>query len=104
MPAYLLSFRLPRDSGSTPDLRAGWTAFFAAISSHLEDLGNPVFERRSVGETGAGTVLGGYTIVDAAGLEEAAALAARCPLIGRGGGVEVGELTPLGVVAKLAPR
>ncbi|HEX3762912.1 MAG TPA: YciI family protein [Kofleriaceae bacterium] len=93
MPTYLLSFRMPGDYVSTPDTRAHWSAFFDTISTQLEDLGAPIFSRRSVGETGTDTVLGGYSLVDAESLEHAAALAERCPLLNDGGGVDVGELT-----------
>jgi hypothetical protein len=95
MPTYLLSFRMPSDYASTPATRAGWSEFFGTISPHLEDIGNPIFSRRSVGATGAGTVLGGYSLITADSLEQAGALAAGCPLIDRGGGVDVGELAPL---------
>jgi YCII-related domain len=95
MPSYLLSFRAPGDYTPTPDTRAGWNAFFGQISTHLEDIGNPIFSRQSVGETGAGTVLGGYSLINADSLEEARDLAASCPLVHRGGGVEIGEVTPV---------
>jgi hypothetical protein len=95
MPSYLLSFRTPSDYTSTPDARTGWNEFFGGISTHLEDIGNPIFTRESVGEIGAGTVLGGYSLINAGGFEEARELAAGCPLVKRGGGVEIGELTPL---------
>jgi YCII-related domain len=94
MPTYLLSYRMPAGYVSTPDTRASWTAFFDTVSTQLEDIGAPIFTRDSVGETGPHTVLGGYTMIDAASLGQAAALAERCPLIDHGGGVEVGELTP----------
>ena len=97
MPTYLLSFRTPSDYTPTPDTRARWNEFFGTISTHLEEIGNPVFSRRSIGETGAGTVLGGYSLINADTLEQAEALAAGCPLIERGGGVDVGELAPLTV-------
>lgn len=95
MPTYLLSFRMPSNYASTPDTRARWNAFFAGISTHLEDIGNPIFTRRPVGETGAGTELGGYSLINATGLDEASSLAARCPLVNAGGGVEIGELAPV---------
>ncbi len=99
MPTYLLSFRAPRDYVSTPDTRERWGEFFDTISTHLEDLGAPIFSRRSIGETGTETVLGGYSLVDAGSLEQAVALAESCPLVGHGGGVDVGELTDPGVTA-----
>jgi hypothetical protein len=95
MPSYLLSFRTPSDYTSTPDTRADWNEFFGEISTHLEDIGNPIFSRQSVGETGAGTVLGGYSLVNASSLNEARELAADCPLVNCGGGVEIGEVTPV---------
>lgn len=95
MPGYLLSFRAPTDYTSTPGTRAAWNEFFQAISTHLEDIGNPIFSRHSVGETGTGTVLGGYSLINADNFEQARELAASCPLTKLGGGVEIGELTPL---------
>jgi hypothetical protein len=96
MPTFLLSYRMPAGYVSTPDTRADWTAFFETVSTQLEDIGAPIFTRESVGETGPSTVLGGYTMIDASSLEQAAALAQRCPLMRHGGGVEVGELTAPG--------
>jgi hypothetical protein len=93
MPTYLLSFRTPTDYVATPDTRARWNEFFDSISTHLEDLGAPIFSRRSVGQTGPETVLGGYSLVDAGSLEQAMALVENCPLVNHGGGVDVGELT-----------
>lgn len=95
MPSYLLSFRTPNDYAATPDTRVAWNEFFGEISTHLEDIGNPIFSRQSVGETGSGTVLGGYSLINADGPDEACELAAGCPLVSRGGGVEIGEVTPL---------
>lgn len=95
MPSYLLSFRTPTAYTSTRDTRAAWNEFFQAISTHLEDIGNPIFSRTRVGETATGTVLGGYSLITAGNLEQARELAACCPLIKLRGGVEIGELTPL---------
>ena len=95
MPSYLLSFRTPNDYASTPDTQADWNTFFAQISTHLQDIGNPIFSRQTVGETGAGTQLGGYSLINAGSLDEARQLAAGCPLVQRGGGVEIGEVTPV---------
>jgi hypothetical protein len=95
MPSYLLSFRTPIDYQSTPDTRAAWNEFFQAISTHLEDIGNPIFRRQTIGDTGTDTVLGGYTLINADTLEQARELATGCPLSELGGGVEIGELTPV---------
>ena len=95
MPSYLLSYRMPAGYVPTPDTHAAWREFFDTISTHLDDIGNPIFDRRAVGDTSPSTVLGGYSMISAGSLEEAAELAGGCPLLGHGGGVEIGELTPL---------
>jgi hypothetical protein len=95
MPSYLLSFRTPTDYQSTADTRAAWNEFFQTISTHLQDIGNPIFSRQTIGHTGTDTVLGGYTLINADTLEQARELAANCPLGELGGGVEIGELTPV---------
>jgi hypothetical protein len=99
VPSYLLSFRTPTDYRSTPDTQTAWNEFFQAISTHLEDIGNPIFSRQTIGDTGTDTVLGGYTLINADTLEQARELAAGCPLRELGGGVEIGELTPVTVMA-----
>ncbi|HET9103796.1 MAG TPA: YciI family protein [Solirubrobacteraceae bacterium] len=99
MPSYLLSFRTPADYRSTADTQVAWNAFFQAISTHLQDIGNPIFNRQAIGATGPDTVLGGYTVINADTLEQARELAAGCPLGELGGGVEIGELTPVSETA-----
>jgi uncharacterized protein YndB with AHSA1/START domain len=79
----------------SPDAFAAWTAWFAELGEHLVDRGNPTFVQASVGECGAGTVLGGYTLLRADDLAAVVELARRHPLVARGGGVEIGELTLL---------
>ncbi len=67
------------------------------LGEHLLDKGNPVFTRTATGITSPGTdnVLGGYSVIRAENLDEAADLAKGCPILAAGGGVEVGELTPV---------
>lgn len=96
MPTYLFAYRTAVDYvPGDPDVTNEWRRFFEGIGARVEDMGNPVFSREAVGSTGAGTVLGGYSMIRADSLQEAVSLAAGCPMIGRGGGVEVGEITPL---------
>lgn len=59
-------------------------------------MGNPVFERITVGSSPGETVLGGYSLITAEDLEAAVALAKGCPILERGGAVEVGELGAVG--------
>ena len=95
MPTYLITNRVPDDFTSSPEVFAAFTAWFEKLGPSLDDRGNPAFTTATVGKCGAGTVLGGYTLITADSLDAAVALAEGHPLITRGGGVEVGELTAL---------
>lgn len=97
MPTYLFIYRHHKDFvPGTPETIAASGAFFKRIEPSLEDMGNPIFTRSAVGECGADTVLGGYSLVRADNMAEALALADKSWLLEHGGGVEVGELTRLG--------
>jgi hypothetical protein len=95
MPTYLITNRVPEGFTGSPDAFGAWTSWFSELGDHLEDRGNPAFTRAALGNCGAGTVLGGYTLISAEDLDAAVALAQTHPLMTRGGGVEVGELTLL---------
>lgn len=72
-----------------------WNTWFETLGDHVTDVGNPILRRSTLGDCAAATELGGYSLISAADLEEAAALAQGCPFLRIGGGVEVGELTLL---------
>ncbi len=99
MTQFIFSYRVPADYQARvdPDARAEWTAFFDdVIASGVVDPGKPVFEATAVlGDAGASTRLGGYSIITADDLEAALSMAKQCPTIARGGGVEVGVLADL---------
>jgi hypothetical protein len=96
MTSFLLAFRTPKDYlPGEPDTVAAWRAFFQGIGDHVEELGNPVFERTVIGSPTGETVLGGYSLITADDLDHAAALAEGCPLLALGGAVEIGVITPL---------
>jgi hypothetical protein len=63
--------------------------------AQLRDLGNPVFNRATVGDSPDGAVPGGYSLVTADNLDEALTLAKGCPIVAAGGGAEAGELADL---------
>jgi hypothetical protein len=97
VPKYILTYHQPKGyaPGRDPAVMTAWEAFFTTIADRVVDPGQPVFELTSVGEVGAGTQLGGYSLVAADSLDEAAALANACPTLQHGGGVAVGELAEL---------
>jgi uncharacterized protein YndB with AHSA1/START domain len=102
MPAYLITNRIPPDFRPSPEAFAAWTAWFGQLGSHLEDRGNPAFTRATLGNCGPDTTLGGYSIITADTLESAVTLAESHPLMRFGGGVEIGELTPINTGKELA--
>lgn len=99
MPKFILSYRSAKshDWFADPEGLADWARFLnEVIASKVVDVGWPSFEATAiVGETGDTTLLGGYSIVDADDFETAVAMAAHCPTVARGGGVEVAVLAEL---------
>jgi hypothetical protein len=67
---------------------AAWGAWFGTLGEAIVDAGAPFGPSSSVGN-GGGSGLTGYSIVDAASLEDAVAKAGGCPILADGGGVEV---------------
>ncbi len=95
MGTYLFVHRAPRNYVGSPEAAAQWAAWFEELGAALEDRGNAVFERQTVGNCGSEFALGGYTLVSANDLDEATAIASGCPMLAAGGGVEVGVLMPV---------
>ena len=95
MPTYLITNRVPADFRPSGDAFAAWTAWFEELGPHLQDRGNPAFARTTLGNCGPNSLLGGYTLINANDLQAAVGLARSHPLMRLGGGVEIGELTPI---------
>jgi hypothetical protein len=94
MAKFLFSYRAPADyTMSEPETMSAWTSWFAGIGANVAEPGEPVSESAALGDAGAGTRLGGYSVVTADDLKAALALAQGCPLLSDGGGVEVGLLS-----------
>ncbi len=76
-----------------------WGAWFGALGDSVVDIGNPFGAGSSVtadgATTGGASKLGGYSIVEAASLNEASAKADGCPVLVSGGSVEVYEAVPM---------
>ncbi|MCW2936236.1 MAG: hypothetical protein JWM19_7198 [Actinomycetia bacterium] len=93
MTTYLFVYRAPANYSPSPETAVAWSAWHQSLGASLKDRGNPVFRAETLGAGPAGTVLGGYSLVRAANLDAAAALAKGCPGLGAGMSVEVGEVT-----------
>ena len=67
-----------------------WGEFLGGLGDSVTDMGNPFGASKIVGGSGAGNA-GGYSIIEADGLEAAAAKTAGCPVLADGGTIEVYE-------------
>jgi hypothetical protein len=102
MPKYLLSYHggdFPQEMTETVD--AAWAKWMDGVGAKAIDRGGPLKPSKTVGEGGKVTDNGGanevtgYSVIEAASMEEALAIAKNCPQIGaphENGTVEVGEL------------
>ena len=96
MSTFAFIYRAPKAyRAGSADAIAAWNGWFQELGASVVDRGHPVFERSTLGNCAADTVLGGYSLVTADDLEAAVRLAKGCPFLASGGGVEVGELTML---------
>ncbi len=100
MPKYVLSYRgnkqMPSDEGEVAEIMAAWGAWFGSVGEALVDGGNPFSVATSVASDGSvgapiPNELTGYSIVNAADLDGAVAIAKGCPVLGAGGIVDVNE-------------
>jgi hypothetical protein len=97
MRTYLFTYRSAKDYESTDETYGEWMSWFGELGPAVKELGNPIFDRRDIGDCRPETtMLGGYSLIEAEGLEEAVVHAATRPALAHRGGVEVGELTFLG--------
>jgi hypothetical protein len=95
MTTFLFTYRTPKDSAPGGEgVIEAWNGFFEGMGTNLIDPGNPVFESTTVGHCGTDiTPLGGYSIIEADGLNAARELTRGCPVLAIGGGVEIGVVT-----------
>src|SRR6266513_6361367 len=92
MSTYLFTFRAPAQYVPSADTFDAWAAWQLRLGARLKDRDNPAFSAAALGAGPADTTLGGYSLIRAGSLNAAVALARGCPLLARGGAVEVCEL------------
>jgi hypothetical protein len=72
-----------------------WTSWFGTLGDSVADIGNPFGAATTVANGGSSdggaSKLGGYSIITAESLPEAAAKVKGCPVLESGGAVEVYE-------------
>ena len=100
----MTKFLLGYHGGGMPDtpaegekLMAAWNSWMGGLGKSLVDGGHPAGKARTVTSTGASDGGGtnpitGYSIVEAASLDDAVKLSKGCPVLVSGGSIEVSEL------------
>jgi len=105
MPTYLITYHggpgMPDDPEAVRQMVAAFQAWVAEVGAAMGDPGAPLAAARTVsadsvvdGQTAAS--IGGYTIVEAANLEEAVELVRNHPFLMRGGSLQVSEAVNVG--------
>ena len=88
---------MPESEEAVAAEMAKWEAWFGQIGEHIVDGGNPFAQARtvhpdgSVVDGGGPNPLTGYTVINAASIDEAVDLAKGCPVLESGGNIEVAE-------------
>ena len=91
---YVLAFRGQVGRDLTAEQVSQWPTWFEQIKDSIADFGSRVGDVRGLGvaeSDGRSDALSGYIVINADSLDDAATLAAGCPALQQGGGVEVGE-------------
>ncbi len=100
MPKYVFAYHggsMPEAEAERAEIMAAWGAWMEGIGSDLADGGNPTGPSKtvnsdgSIADDGGANPLSGYSLVNAADIDAAVAIAAKCPILEGGGSVEVAE-------------
>lgn len=100
MAKYLLAYHggaRPESEAEQQAVMAAWGQWFESLGPAVVDPGAPVAVTRTVGSDGSVSDGGGanpvtgYSVLEAASLDDAAEKAKGCPILGAGGSVEVAE-------------
>ena len=93
MSSYVLSFRSKKDHSASAAEETAWADWFQEIGPSIDDFGHRVGNGRALGAAGdRPDVLSGYIVVRAESLDDAEHLAAGCPGLAQGGGIDVAEV------------
>jgi hypothetical protein len=103
MANYLLAYTGGGGMAQTESEReaamAAWGGWFQKLGSAVVEVGNPLGASASVTASGADgaapTGLSGFSVISAESLDAAAALVKDCPVLSRGGKVDVYETIPV---------
>jgi len=100
MSTYLVTYHggpgMPSDPAAVGEMLSAFQAWVAEVGTAIRDPGAPLGAAKTVS---AGSVtdgqseaqIGGYTLLEATSLDEAAGLVQSHPFVGRGGALQVSE-------------
>ncbi len=106
MPQYLLSFHgemkmedMPTDPEAIQAVMAQWGAWYESMGDALVNGGAPISHSSAIDSNGASDApaqLTGFTIIDAADMGAATAIAQGCPVLPNGHTVQISECIDMG--------
>ncbi len=99
MPSYVFTYRQPKDQPLNMDAAQEWFAWFEQIAEHITGQGSAVSSARRLGNVDGSQRVSGFTVISARDLDHASEIAAGCPAISQGFGLEVGELLEIPAAA-----
>jgi len=86
--------KMPETPEEGQQVMAAWTAWMGGLGDAIVERGNPFGASTTVtpsGATGTPGTAGGYTVINADSLDDAAKRADGCPIFAAGGTVDVYE-------------
>jgi hypothetical protein len=103
MPKYLFAYhggRRPDTPAEGEKVMAAWGTWFGTLGTAVADPGAPVGQSHTVAKSGltangGANPVSGYSLVTAAGYDQAVEMARGCPILANGGTVEVAEIVAM---------
>lgn len=104
MPKYLLAYHggtMPSSPEEGQKVMKAWTDWIVGLGKAMIDPGNPTGPARTlspgnkVGEGGGAGAISGYSILEAASLDDALRLCEGCPQLSANGSIEIAEIVPV---------
>lgn len=89
---------MPQSKEEGERIMKAWTDWFGKLGTAVVEGGNPVGMSNTVASDGSVAANGGanpasgYSIIEASSMEDATTKAKGCPILARGGSVEVAEI------------
>ena len=105
MPTYLVTYHggtgMPSEPEALQEMVAAFQAWVTEVGSAVRDPGAPLAGAKTVSAEGEAAgqqeaSIGGYTTLEASGLDEAVRLVRSHPFLARGGSLQVSEAVSVG--------